>query len=163
MSMFVSSKWQRVALPTHWRASVGALFYCYITFLNHIKNIGRKVRAPRHVSALGAPNKFQNCHLDKTNMDKTSQHPYESSTARNATMNCKKLGSRWSLIFCVLVKFFKCEISIWSNKFSWSTWRNLIKKRTNRRPEFCVSMTSLIIDYCVGYMCSVTQHMQIIL
>ena len=23
------------------------------------------------------PTKFQNCHLDKTNMDKTSQHPYD--------------------------------------------------------------------------------------
>ena len=27
-----------------------------------------------HQGASGAPNKFQNCHLDKTNMDKTSQH-----------------------------------------------------------------------------------------
>ena len=27
-----------------------------------------------HQGASGVPNKFQNCHLDKTNMDKTSQH-----------------------------------------------------------------------------------------
>ena len=70
MSMFVSSKWQRVVLPTRWRASVRTLFYCYLPFLDHRTNISRKVR----VSASGAPNKFQNCHLDKTNMDKTSQY-----------------------------------------------------------------------------------------
>ena len=74
MSMFVSSKWQHVALPTCWRASVRTLFYCYLTFLDHRTNISRKVHAPWRVSALGAPNKFQNCHLVKTNMDKTSQH-----------------------------------------------------------------------------------------
>ena len=68
MSMFVSSKWQHVTLPTGWRASVCALFYCYLTFLDHRTNISRKVGTP------GAPNKFQNCHLDKANMDKTSQH-----------------------------------------------------------------------------------------
>jgi len=81
MSMFVSSKWQRVALPTGWRASVRPLFYCYLTFLDHKTNISRKVCAPRRVSASGAPNKFQNCHLDdKTNMDKTSQHHIFSRT-----------------------------------------------------------------------------------
>jgi len=53
-----------------------ALFYCYVTFLDHRTKICRKVRAPRRVSALGAPNKFQKGHLDKTNMDKTSQHPF---------------------------------------------------------------------------------------
>ena len=74
ISMFVSSKWQRVVLPTRWRALVRAIFYCYLTFLDHRTNISRKVRAPRHVRASRAPNKFQNCHLDKTNMDKTSQH-----------------------------------------------------------------------------------------
>ena len=58
MSMFVLSKWQRVALPTRWRASMRALFCCYLTFLDHRTNI----------SASGAPNKFQNCHLDKTNI-----------------------------------------------------------------------------------------------
>ena len=52
----------------------GALFYCYLTFLDDRTNISKKVCAPRRVSASGAPNKFQNCHLDKTNMDKTSQH-----------------------------------------------------------------------------------------
>jgi len=58
------------------RASVCALFYCYPTFLDHTTNISRQVRAPRRTSASGAPSHIQNCHLDKTNMDKTktSQH-----------------------------------------------------------------------------------------
>ena len=51
-----------------------ALFYCYLTFLDHRTNISRKVRTPRLVRVSRAPNKFKNCHLDKTNMDKTSQH-----------------------------------------------------------------------------------------
>ena len=59
MSMFVSSKWHRVAHPTRWRASVRARFYCYLTFLDHRTNISRKVRAPMRVSASGAPSKFQ--------------------------------------------------------------------------------------------------------
>jgi len=42
------------------------------TFLDHSTNIIRKVRAPRLVSASGAPNDVQNCHLDKTNMDNSS-------------------------------------------------------------------------------------------
>ena len=58
MSMFVSSKWQYVVLPTCWRASVRALFYCYLTFLDHRTNIPRKVSATRQVSASWAPNKF---------------------------------------------------------------------------------------------------------
>ena len=70
MSMFVSSKWQRVVLPTRWSASVRTLFYCYLTFLDHRTNISRKVRAPRRVIASGEPNKIQNCHLDTTNMEK---------------------------------------------------------------------------------------------
>jgi len=74
-------KWQRVALPTRWRTSVRTLFYCYLTFLDHRTNISRKVRAPRCVSASGAPNKFQNCHLNKTNMDKTSQYPLYRTVA----------------------------------------------------------------------------------
>ena len=74
LSMFVLSKWQRVALPTRWRTSVRALLYCYLTFLDHRTNIRRKVRTPRRVSALGEPNKFQNCHLDETNMDITTVH-----------------------------------------------------------------------------------------
>jgi len=53
---------------------VRALFYCHLNFLDHRTNISRKVGAPRRVSLSGAPNKFQNCHLDKTNIDKTSQH-----------------------------------------------------------------------------------------
>ena len=52
LSMFVLSKWQRVALPTRWRASVRALSYCDYTFLDHTTNISRKVRTPRCVSAL---------------------------------------------------------------------------------------------------------------
>ena len=73
LSMFVMSKWQSVVLLTRWRASVRALFYWYHTFLDHTTNISIKVCAPRCISASGAPNNFQNCHLDKTNMDKTSQ------------------------------------------------------------------------------------------
>ena len=53
LSMFVLSKWQRVALPMHWRASVRAHFYWF---------------------GLEAPNNVSNCYLDKINMDKTSQH-----------------------------------------------------------------------------------------
>ena len=56
------------------RQSDAPLFYCYHTFLDHTTNINRKVRAPRRVSALGAPNNVQNCHWDKTNMDQTSQN-----------------------------------------------------------------------------------------
>jgi len=74
LSMFVLSKWQHVALPTRRRPSVCALFYCYHTFLKHTTNISRKVCAPRNVSASGVPDNVQNCHYDKTNMDKTSQH-----------------------------------------------------------------------------------------
>ena len=48
MSMFVSSKWQRVALPTPWRASVQALFYCYLTFLDHRTNISAHWGASAH-------------------------------------------------------------------------------------------------------------------
>ena len=58
------------------RASVRALFYCYLTFLDHRTNISRKVRTLRRINASRAPNKFQNYHLDKTNMDKTSQHRF---------------------------------------------------------------------------------------
>ena len=72
--MFVLSKWQRVALPTRWRASVRPLLYCYHTFLDHTTNINRKLLAPRHVSASGAPKNAQKCHLDETRMDKTTQH-----------------------------------------------------------------------------------------
>ena len=75
MSMFVSSKWQRLVLTTRWRASVRVLFYCYLTFLDHRTNISKKVHAPRRVSVTGAQNKFQNCHLDKTNVEKISQNP----------------------------------------------------------------------------------------
>ena len=74
LSMFVLSQWQRVALPMCWPTSVRGLFYCYHPFLDHTTNISRKVHAPRHAIASGAPNNVQNCHLDKTNMDKTSQH-----------------------------------------------------------------------------------------
>ena len=55
LSIFVLSKWQCVAHPTRWRIPMSA---------------------PRRVSASGAPKKFQNCHMDKTNMGKTSQHYY---------------------------------------------------------------------------------------
>ena len=51
MSMFVASKWQRVALPKLWRASVCALFFCYHTFLDHKPNSSWKVRAPRRVGS----------------------------------------------------------------------------------------------------------------
>ena len=47
--MFVSSKWQHVALPTRWCASVRALCYCYLTFLDHRTNIISKVHAPMRV------------------------------------------------------------------------------------------------------------------
>ena len=73
LSMFVLYKWQCVALPMCWCTSVRALFYCYHTYLDHTTNISWKVRAPRRVSGSGAPNNAQNCHLDKINMDKTSQ------------------------------------------------------------------------------------------
>jgi len=33
-----------------------------------------KVRAPRRLSELGAPNDVPNCHLDKTTMDNSSMH-----------------------------------------------------------------------------------------
>ena len=85
MSMFVLSKWLRVALQTRWRASVRALFYCYLIFLDHRTNISRKVRTPRRVRVLGVPNKFQNCHLDKTNMDKTSQHRLQCNNNKNTS------------------------------------------------------------------------------
>ena len=49
MSMFVSSKWQRVALPTCWRALVRALFYCYLT-CDHRPN-SRKGSGSRKVGA----------------------------------------------------------------------------------------------------------------
>ena len=74
LSMFVLSKWQCVALQMRWRVSVRTLFYSYHTFLDHTTNISRKVCKPRRVSVSEAPNNVQNCHLDKTNMDKTSQH-----------------------------------------------------------------------------------------
>ena len=93
MSKFFPSKWQRVALPTRWRASVRTLFYCYLTFLDQRTNISRKVHAPRRVSTSGAPNKFQNCHLDKTNMDKTSQHPnMPFYTKKSASVLMKNLS-----------------------------------------------------------------------
>ena len=96
MSMFVSSKWQRVALPTRWCPCVRALFYCYLTFLDHRTNVSRKVCAPRHVSASGAPNKFQNCHLDKTNMDKTSQHHW--ALGRHPVEKLFQKSHQWSMI-----------------------------------------------------------------
>ena len=49
-------------------------FYWFHIFLDDTTNIRRKVRAPRRISASGVPNNVQNCHVDKTNMDKTSQH-----------------------------------------------------------------------------------------
>ena len=61
MPMLFLSKWQRVALPMRWSASVRALFYCYLTFLDHRTNISRKsarteacqrVRSPKQVSKL---------------------------------------------------------------------------------------------------------------
>jgi len=90
MSMFVLSKWQRVALPTRWRASVPAFLYFYLTFLDHRTNISRKVHAPRHVSASGAPNKFKN-----SNMDKTSQHQnFHSHISVNQFSNQQKFSKR---------------------------------------------------------------------
>ena len=74
LSMFVLSKWQCVALPTHWHASVRTLFYWLHTFLDHTTNNSRKVATPRRVSASGSQNAVQNCHLDKTNMDNSSMH-----------------------------------------------------------------------------------------
>jgi len=71
LSMFVLSKWHHVLLPTHWHASVRLLFYCNHTFLDHTTNISRKVHAPRRISLSGAQTNVQNCHLDKTNMDKS--------------------------------------------------------------------------------------------
>ena len=54
LSMFVLSKWQHVALPTRWCASVCALFYCYLTFLDHTTNISRKVHAPEARQRIGS-------------------------------------------------------------------------------------------------------------
>ena len=71
------SKWQRVALPMRWRASVHALFHCYLTSPSWITeqiSVGK-----------WAPNNLQNGHLDKTNMDKTNLY-------------CKKLFCEWFLI-----------------------------------------------------------------
>ena len=56
------------------RTSVRTLFYWFHTFLDHTKNISRKMRAPCCVSTSGAPNNVQNCPLDKINMDKKAQH-----------------------------------------------------------------------------------------
>ena len=74
--MFVLPRRQCVVLPTRADApQCCGIFNCYHTLLDHCTtNINRKVHAPKRISALGAPNNFQNCHLDKTNMDKTSQH-----------------------------------------------------------------------------------------
>jgi len=74
VSMFVLSKWQCVALPTRWRASVHALFKWSHIFLAHTTNISWKVCAPSRDSASRAPNNVVNCHLNKTNMDKTSMY-----------------------------------------------------------------------------------------
>jgi len=65
--------------------------------LDHRTNFSRKVRAPRRVRASGAPNKFQNCHLDKTNMNKTSQHQYLCSLFVFFVVvisNCLDLGEK---------------------------------------------------------------------
>ena len=43
-------------------------------FGSHNKYQQKSVGTIRRVSTLGAPNNVQNFHLDKTNMDKTSQH-----------------------------------------------------------------------------------------
>ena len=52
LSMFVLSKWQCVALPTHWRASsVRALCCWFYTFLDHTTNISWKVCALRCVGS----------------------------------------------------------------------------------------------------------------
>ena len=76
LSMFVSSKWQRVGLPMRWRGSVSALFYCWHTFLDHRTNISRKVRAPRRASVSGAPNNLQNGHLDKNKHGRNKTVPF---------------------------------------------------------------------------------------
>jgi len=44
-----------LVLPTHWRASVHALFYWYLLCDPRRCEINRKVRAPRHASESGAP------------------------------------------------------------------------------------------------------------
>ena len=44
----------RVSLPTRLRASVRALFYCYLLSYPRRCEMNRKVRAPMRVSALGA-------------------------------------------------------------------------------------------------------------
>jgi len=95
MSMFVSSKWK----------GVRALFYCYLTFLDHRTNNSRKVRAPRRVSASGAPNKFQNFHLDETNMDKTSQH-------RLIWLVWKGQDWKWYLYYLFLIFLEICRESL---------------------------------------------------
>ena len=42
---------------------------------HHTTNISRQVHASRSIGTSGGPNDVQNCQLDKTNVDKTSQHP----------------------------------------------------------------------------------------
>ncbi len=103
LSIFVLSKWQHVALPTRWHASVRTLFYCYLTFLDQRTNISRKVRAPRHVSASGVPKKFQNCHLYDTKQTWTKHHNTEISQSLNETELKEKDGIlRRSCFFFVI-------------------------------------------------------------
>ena len=44
-----------------------------LCFYNTVRH-NAVVRAPRRVSASGAPNDVPYCHLDKTNMDNSSMH-----------------------------------------------------------------------------------------
>ena len=112
--MFVLSKWQRVALPTCWRASVRALFYCYHTFLDHRTNSRRKVRAMSRVSASGAPNNVPNCHLDKTNMANPSQHLF----SRN-----RLILVPW--ILSIIVHFYQNDYSLKATPSWWMCHRGV--------------------------------------
>ena len=77
-----------------WRADAPrcAHLYCYHTFLDHTRNVSRKVRAPRLVIASGASNNVQNCHLDKTNMDKHHNTQFEINSPRKSSLQLKSTG-----------------------------------------------------------------------
>ena len=131
MSMFVLSKWQRVALPMRWHASVRALFYYYLTFLDPRTNISRKVGVPRHVSASGAPNKFQNCHLGKQTWTKHHNTLIQAQAGRFSECSPAIQQSWWVKKIVILTEIYILPIIFLSKKiffdihccFIQETWR----------------------------------------
>ena len=109
-------------------------FYWFHIFLDHTTNISIKVRAPRRVSAPGAPNDFPNCHLDKTTMDNSSMHRHFLFLF-NLSRRRKWFGEPSIEKDCNYILIDAHEMALWGGELStYFSYQNF--------PIFCPSKTT---------------------